>query len=152
MSTMFRGQFEHAIDAKGRTSLPSRFRDVLLAGSDLRLVLTRALFDRCLHLYPMRAWEELEAKIAEMPQFEPNVVAFRRLYLSAAVECEIDKQGRILVPPSLREHATLTKSVMWLGHGQKAELWSKDRWQAAEAMSDADLATFKTAIAEQFRL
>lgn len=152
MSTMFRGQFEHAIDAKGRTSLPSRFRDVLTAGNDLRLVLTRALFDHCLHLYPMRAWEELEAKIAEMPQFEPNVVAFRRLYLSAAVECELDKQGRILIPPSLRDHAELTKEVLWAGMGRTAELWSKDRWQAAQAMSEAELKSFKTAIAEQFRL
>jgi MraZ protein len=107
MGMMFRGQFEHAIDAKGRTSLPSRFRDVLGAASDLRLILTRAVFDRCLHLYPLRGWEELEAKIADMPQFDPNVVAFRRMYLSAAVECELDKQGRILVPPSLREHAEL---------------------------------------------
>ena len=65
---------------------------------DLRLVVTPALFDPCLHLYPMRAWEELEAKIAALPQFDPNVVAFRRRYVSAAVECELDKQGRILVP------------------------------------------------------
>ena len=148
---MFRGQFEHAIDVKGRTSFPSRFRDVLGAGNDLRLVLTRALFDRCLHLYPMRAWEELEAKIAEMPQFDANVVAFRRMYLSAAVECEIDKQGRILVPPSLRDHAELSKDVVWAGMGRTAELWSSERWQAAHAMSEADLASFKTAM-EQFRL
>lgn len=148
---MFRGQFEHAIDAKGRTSFPSRFRDVLAAGNDLRLVLTRALFDRCLHLYPMRAWEELEAKIAEMPQFEPNVVAFRRMYLSAAVECELDKQGRILVPPSLRDHAELGKDVIWAGMGRTAELWSKERWQAAQSMSEAELQSFKTAM-EQLRL
>ena len=147
----FRGQFEHAIDAKGRTSFPSRFRDVLAAGNDLRLVLTRALFDRCLHLYPMRAWEELEAKIAEMPQFEPNVVAFRRMYLSAAVECELDKQGRILVPPSLRDHAELGKDVIWAGMGKTAELWSKERWQAAQSMSEAELQSFKTAM-EQLRL
>ena len=148
---MFRGQFEHAIDAKGRTSFPSRFRDVLGAGNDLRLVLTRALFDRCLHLYPMKAWEELEAKIADMPQFDANVVAFRRMYLSAAVECDIDKQGRILVPPSLRDHAELTKDVIWAGMGRTAELWSSERWQAAQALSEADLASFKTAM-EQLRL
>jgi MraZ protein len=152
MAMMFRGQFEHAIDAKGRTSLPSRFRDVLAAGNDLRLVLTRALFDRCLHLYPMRAWEELEAKIAEMPQFEPNVVAFRRRYLSAAVECELDKQGRILIPPSLRDHADLSKEVLWAGMGRTVELWSQQRWQAAEVLSDEELRSFKTAISEQFRL
>ncbi|HVY46362.1 MAG TPA: division/cell wall cluster transcriptional repressor MraZ [Minicystis sp.] len=152
MSTMFRGQFEHAIDAKGRTSFPSRFRDVLNAGGDVRIILTRALFDPCLHLYPLRAWEELEAKIAEMPQFEPNVVAFRRLYLSAAVECDLDKQGRILVPPQLREHARLDKDVVWAGMGKTAELWSAASWKAAQTLTETDLEKFKTAIAEQFRL
>ena len=152
VQTMFRGHFEHAIDAKGRTSLPSRFRDVLAATGDLRLVVTPALFDPCLHVYPMRAWEELEAKIAALPQFEPNVVAFRRKYVSAAVEAELDKQGRILVPPSLREHAGLAKDVLWAGMGTTAELWSKERWKAAQAMSDSELASFKAAIAEQFRL
>jgi MraZ protein len=147
---MFRGQFEHAIDAKGRTSFPSRFRDVL-GGGDVRLVLTRAVFDKCLHLYPLRGWEELEAKIADMPQFDPNVVAFRRRYLSAAVECELDKQGRVLVPPSLREHAELTSGVVWAGMGRTAELWSRERWEAAHAMSEAELTSFKTAM-EQLRL
>ncbi len=151
MGMMFRGQFEHAIDAKGRTSLPARYRDVLGGGNDLRLVLTRALFDRCLHLYPMRAWEELEAKIAEMPQFDPNVVAFRRRYLSAAVECELDKQGRILIPPGLRDYAELAKEVIWAGMGRTAELWSRERWEAAQTVSEAELSSFKTAL-EQFRL
>jgi MraZ protein len=152
MSTMFRGHFEHAIDAKGRTSLPARFRDVLAAENDLRLVVTPALFDPCLHAHPMKAWEELEAKIAALPQFDPNVVAFRRRYLSAAVECEIDKQGRILVPPSLREHAGLTKEVLWAGMGKTAELWSRERWTQAQSMSEPELQSFKAAIAEQFRL
>lgn len=150
---MFRGHFEHAIDAKGRTSLPARFRDALEAkDGEICLILTPALFDPCLHCYPLRAWEELEAKIAALPQFEPNVVAFRRKYLSAAVECELDKQGRILVPPSLREHADLHKEVLWAGMGATAELWSKERWKAAQTMSEAELASFKAAIAEQFRL
>ncbi|WP_153822808.1 division/cell wall cluster transcriptional repressor MraZ [Polyangium spumosum] len=150
---MFRGHFEHAIDAKGRTSLPARFRDVLDAPAEqVALILTPALFDPCLHCYPLKAWEELEAKIAALPQFEPNVVAFRRKYLSAAVECELDKQGRILVPPSLREHAGLHKEVLWAGMGATAELWSKERWKAAQTMSEAELASFKAAIAEQFRL
>ncbi|UQA60021.1 division/cell wall cluster transcriptional repressor MraZ [Polyangium aurulentum] len=152
MGTMFRGHFEHAIDAKGRTSLPARFRDVLSAANDLRMIITPALFDPCLHFYPMRAWEELEAKIAALPQFDPNVVAFRRRYVSAAVECELDKQGRILIPPSLREHADLEKDVLWAGMGQTAELWSKARWKQAQQMNDAELASFKAAIAEQFRL
>ncbi len=150
--TMFRGHFEHSIDAKGRTSLPARFRDVLAATDDLRLVITPALFDPCLHAHPMRAWEALEEKIAALPQFDPHVVAFRRRYVSAAVECETDKQGRILVPPTLREHAGFQKEVLWAGMGPTIELWSTERWKASQQMSDSQLADFKTAISEQFRL
>jgi len=149
---VFRGVYEHQIDAKGRTSIPSRFRDVLVVDSDVRLIVTPALFDPCLHVHPMRAWEELEAKIAGLPQFDPNVVAFRRRYISAAVECEIDKQGRILIPPALRDHAGLQKDVLWAGMGQTIELWAREKWKAAQEMSEAELSAFKTVIAEQFRL
>jgi MraZ protein len=153
MGTMFRGHFEHAIDAKGRTSLPARFRDALGdVGGEVCLVVTPALFDPCLHAHPMAAWEELEAKIAALPRFDPNVVAFRRKYLSAAVECELDKQGRILIPQSLRDHAGLVKDVLWAGMGQTAELWSKDRWHEAQEMSPDELERFKSVIADQFRL
>ena len=148
---MFRGHFEHAIDDKGRTSLPARFRDVLAATGDARLVVTPALGDHCLDVYPVKAWEELEAKLAALNAFDAEVIEFRRFYVSAAVECELDKQGRILVPPSLREHAELAKDVVWAGMGRTAELWSKERWQAAHAMTDAELQSFKTAM-EQFRL
>lgn len=144
---MFRGHFEHAIDDKGRTSLPARFRDVLGPTNDFRLVLTPALGDPCLDVYPMRAWEELEAKLAQLNAFDPQVIEFRRFYVSAAVECELDKQGRILVPPSLREHAALTKTVMWLGHGQKAELWSKEQWEGlARQKNPAELRDLRAAM------
>lgn len=133
---MFRGHFEHAMDDKGRTSLPSRFRDVLASASDARIVVTPALGDPCLDVYPMRAWEELEAKLASLNAFDEQVIEFRRFYVSAAVECDLDKQGRILVPPGLRERAGLTKSVLWLGHGQKAELWSKEEWEALSRKKD----------------
>ncbi len=135
---MFRGHFEHAIDEKGRTSLPARFRDVLSGASDARLVVTPALGDPCLDVYPLRAWEELEAKLAQLNAFDPQVIDFRRFYVSAAVECELDKQGRILVPPGLRERAGLSKSVMWLGHGQKAELWAREQWEALSRVKSAD--------------
>ena len=92
---MFRGQFVHSVDAKGRISLPARFRDVLLADKDARFVLTPALFDPCLHLYPMAAWQEFEQKVAGLPSLDPNAVRFRRMYVSAAVECELDKAGRV---------------------------------------------------------
>jgi MraZ protein len=149
---MFRGHFEHAIDAKGRTSLPSRFRDVLVATGDARLVLTPSPFDACLHLFPMKAWEEFEAKIAALPQFEPNVIKLRRLYVSAAVECEVDKQGRVLVPNSLREHAMLQKDVLWAGMGQMVELWAREKWNESQSMTASERTEFRRAVAEQLRI
>ena len=149
---MFRGHFEHAIDAKGRTSLPSRFRDVLAASGDLQVVLTPSPFDACLHLFPMKAWEEFEAKIAALPQFEPNVIKLRRLYVSAAVECEVDKQGRVLVPNSLRDHAMLQKDVLWAGMGQMVELWAREKWNESQSMTADERTEFRRAVAEQLRI
>jgi MraZ protein len=149
---MFRGQFTHSVDAKGRISLPARFRDVLLADGDARFVLTPALFDPCLHLYPMRAWEEFEQKVAGLPSLDPNAVRFRRMYVSAAVECELDKAGRVLVPPHLRERAELDKSeALWAGMGRILELWSRARWDAALTLSPSDMDSFKLAM-EQIKI
>jgi MraZ protein len=143
MPAMFRGQFTHAIDSKGRVSVPSRFREPLEMAGQSRLVLTPALFDPCIHAFPLPAWEQFEAKVAAMPQFDPNVVRLRRLYVSAAVDCELDKQGRLLVPPQLREHAELSKDVLWAGVGSKAELWSKHRWNEAVHMTPEQVAEFQ---------
>jgi len=149
---MFRGQFVHSVDAKGRISLPARFRDVLLADDDARFVLTPALFDPCLHLYPMRAWEEFEQKVSELPSLDPNAVRFRRMYVSAAVECELDKAGRVLIPPHLRERAQLEKAEgLWAGMGRILELWSRTAWDAALTMTPSDMDSFKLAM-EQIKI
>jgi MraZ protein len=149
---MFRGQFQHSIDAKGRVSLPARFRDTIGSSGDARFVLTAALFDPCLHLYPLRAWEQLEEKIAALPSMDPNVVRFRRLYVSAACECEADKHGRVLVPHHLREKAKLDKEALWAGMGRHLELWSTDEWQEALKLSPDDEANFKQAVLEQIKI
>ncbi len=149
---MFRGQFQHSVDAKGRISLPARFRDSLLASGDARFVLTPALFDPCLHLYPMRAWEEFEAKVAELPSMDPNIVRFRRLYVSAAVECDLDKAGRVLVPNHLREKAYLDKEALWAGMGRHLELWAAKRWEEACTIPAEDEEAFKQAVLEQIRI
>lgn len=148
---MFRGQFVHSVDAKGRVSMPARFRDVLLGDGDPRFVLTPALFDPCLHLYPMRAWEEFEKKILELPTLERNAVLFRRMYVSAAVECELDGSGRVLVPTHLRERAKLEKEVLWAGMGKILELWSKTEWDRALSLTNEELAEFRQAM-EQIKI
>jgi MraZ protein len=151
---MFRGQFVHSIDAKGRVSLPARFRDTVMADRGGQLIVTPAPFDPCLHLYPLATWEQFEQKISELSTLDPNIVRFRRLYVSAAIECELDRAGRVLVPPHLREKAELTKDkdVVWAGMGRLIEVWSKARWDAELGMSPEEQQAFKRAVMEQVRI
>lgn len=123
---MFRGRYYHQIDDKGRLSIPSRFREVLASSNDERLIVTN--FDQCLWAYPMQEWLELEKKVASLSQFAEEVKALQRVFVSAAVECPPDKQGRILVPPSLREYAALEKDVVIVGMTRRIEIWSRERW------------------------
>jgi len=124
---MFRGRHEHTIDAKGRTSVPARYRDVLDATGERRVVLTSAL-EPCLVAYALPEWNAFEERLGKLSQFDRAVQKLRRIYVSGAVECEIDDVGRILIPPALREHARLRKEVLWAGLGRYAELWDKDEW------------------------
>ena len=125
---MFRGRYEHTIDAKGRTSLPARYRDVLGSLGEKRIILTSAL-DPCLVAYTAPEWAAFEERLSKMPQFDRAVQKLKRIYVSGAVECDVDESGRILVPPTLREHAALTKDVVWAGSGKYAELWDKASWK-----------------------
>lgn len=125
---MFRGRFDHALDAKGRTSIPLKFREILREHyQDERLMLTG--FDACLWAYPPVEWERLEKKIAELPQFKREVKALQRLFLSAGVECPVDKQGRILIPPGLRDYAGIKRDIVIVGVTRRIEVWDKGRWE-----------------------
>jgi MraZ protein len=124
---MFRGRYEHTIDAKGRTSLPARYRDALTAAGERRIVLTSAL-DPCLVAYTMPEWNAFEERLGKLPQFDRAVQKVKRIYVSGAVECDIDDSGRILIPPTLRDYAKLAKDVLWAGNGKEAELWDKQTW------------------------
>lgn len=126
---MFRGQFTHSVDDKGRVSLPSRFRDVLVANGDSRFVLTPDPGAPCLHLYPFRSWEEYERKVSELPTHDQRIVRFRRLYVSVAQEGELDKVGRVRLPPEFRDRMRLEKDVVFAGMGKIIEIWSKQLWE-----------------------
>ncbi len=145
---MFRGRYEHTIDQKGRTSLPAKFREVLGAIGERRIVLTSSL-DPCLVAYTMPEWLGFEEKISKLSQFDRAVQKLRRIYVSGAVECEVDDSGRVLVPPTLREHAKLSKEVLWAGSGRYAELWDKQMWRDhTEIASDEERAQMAARLAE----
>ncbi len=146
---MFRGVFEHQIDAKGRTSLPAKLRETLVGTYDERLIVTTSL-DACLHAYPVREWEQLEASLAKRNPMEPGVKTLMRLYVASAQECPLDKLGRLLIPPTLRQHAGLEKDVVWAGMVKVIELWSKEGWMKAqqEARAEADSADVMRVLSE----
>lgn len=126
---MFRGIHAVNIDEKGRVAIPARYRQRLLDEAQQRLVLTIDTEEACLLLYPFPAWEEIERKVEALPSLNKSARRLQRLLLGHATEIEMDSHGRILLPPLLREHATLDRRVVLLGQGKKFELWNETSWQ-----------------------
>ena len=120
---MFMGEYNHTIDAKGRLIIPSKFRELL--GEEF--VLTKGL-DGCLSIYPMDEWKAFEEKLRALPLTNKNARTFTRFFVAGATNCELDKQGRILVPQTLREFAGLEKDVVLTGNLNRIEVWSKEKW------------------------
>ena len=125
---MFRGRFEHTIDAKGRISVPSRFREILKDRYDERLIITN--FDSCLVAYPFSEWEIIEQKASNLSMLKKEPAQFLRFFYSGAAECCVDKLGRILIPQVLRDYAKLEKEIVLVGVLKRIEIWSKARWES----------------------
>jgi len=125
---MFRGRFVHTIDSKGRISIPSGFRMELERRSERAPILTNAF--GCLHLYPFEDWCEVERRIVENETEDVDFQAYQRMMISGAAECPIDKQGRLLLPQYLRDHAGLEREVTIAGVGPRIEIWDKARFDA----------------------
>ena len=123
-TTMFIGEYHHALDDKGRVQIPVKFRTELLKGA----VVTRGL-DNCLFVYTRKEWASLADKLSKLPISKANTRAFSRLMLAGAMELEIDKQGRVVVPEYLRQYAGLKKMVVVAGLANRLELWDKDVWE-----------------------
>ncbi len=121
---MFLGEYEHTVDDKGRLAIPAKFRAGLAEG----LVLTRG-FDQNLLLYPMPVWRELAARINALPITQPSARNLRRLMFAGASDLGLDKQGRIVLPPNLRQYATITSQAVITGMDSFIEIWSAERWQ-----------------------
>jgi MraZ protein len=127
---LFRGHYRHTIDAKGRLSIPSRFREALVdAGGDNLVIVPNG---RGLEVYPLTAWEELEAKVAALPSLDPDARQFRYSYLSLGQDVALDPQGRIQVSSDYRERAGLVKDVLIIGMQKIFEVWDAERWEHFE--------------------
>lgn len=142
---MFRGQYEHTIDPKGRVSIPSKFREVLSEKGDGRLVITH--FDNHLMAYSFDEWRAFEDRMNSLSFVKEEEAAFVRYLISGAVDCEVDKQGRVLIPPTLRESAGLETDVVLAGVLKKFEIWDKKRWQEERKKTLENFGSIKGALA-----
>jgi MraZ protein len=143
---MFLGDFQHTLDAKGRVSLPAKFR----ADMTGKLVIAKG-FERCLYVYPAEEYREFIDRLTERDDFNPQYRKVRRFFTTGAVEAELDSAGRISLPPHLREYAGLDKDVSITGNGNRLEIWNATEWAAycgsttesiehdAEALADLGL-------------
>lgn len=125
MCSMLIGEFEHSLDAKGRLIMPAKLREAI---GD-KFVVTKGL-DGCLFAFSIEEWSNFEEKLKSLPLSNRNSREFTRFFLSGATECEIDKQGRFLIPTNLRETASLQKEVVIIGVGTRIEIWNKEKWNS----------------------
>jgi MraZ protein len=135
---MFRGHYAHTVDDKGRVAIPARFREALSGLQEERLVVTKYGLRgrRCLDVYPLAAWRQLEVRLLAKKRFDPALASFRNYYVSGAHECEIDGQGRIVIPQLLREYAALGREAMFTGDIDKFRIWDKEAWQQVFASDE----------------
>jgi len=129
----FLGEYQHALDEKGRLTMPARFR----TGLGDPFVVTRGL-DGCLFAYPLDVWEDITGQLDSLPFTESAPRAFARLFFSGAVEASVDRQGRLLIPPPLRSHAALDKDAVVIGVSNRVEIWSGERWRDYRARAEEE--------------
>lgn len=128
---MFMCEYNHTVDAKGRLIIPAKFRETL--GDEF--VVCKGL-DHCLYVYSNQDWEAFAKQLTSLPLTDKDARQFVRFFMSGASQVEVDKQGRILVPPSLRTYAQLDKEVILAGAGHRIEIWDKDRWESISLDDD----------------
>lgn len=128
---MFLGEYRYAVDAKGRMTLPPKFRNILKGGA----IITRGL-DSCLFLFGASEWSVLAEKIKALPLTQSDSRAFARLMLSGAMDVDIDKQGRILIPDYLRAYAGMKRGVVVIGLMNRVEIWSEEKWRTYKSRTE----------------
>ena len=134
----FSGKYYYTVDPKGRLIIPAPLRKLISDHYNSKLYVTNALFDPCLHIYPQEEWNRLEEKVRTLPKMDRDVKLFKRKVIASATECEIDKQGRILIPAALREDANINGDIAIVGQIEKIELWNRKEWDAVLDTSEVD--------------
>lgn len=131
---MFTGEYKHGVDAKNRLSIPAKFREKL----GEHFYITKGL-DHCLFVFSLDEWSIFEAKLKDLPLSNKKARMFARSFFAGATECELDKQGRVLLPQTLREHANIEKDVYINGAGSRIEIWDASTWESYNDFMTANM-------------
>ncbi|MBI5026925.1 MAG: division/cell wall cluster transcriptional repressor MraZ [Nitrospirae bacterium] len=143
----FSGKYYYTLDPKGRIIVPAPFREILSSNYSPRLIFVNDAFDRCLRAYPIDEWNSHMEKVKKLPQSLEEVKFYMRRVVASAVECEIDKQGRTLIPSSLREDAGLNGDVVLAGQIDRIEVWDRKEWDGVADPSKIDRKTYAERLA-----
>ena len=144
----FSGKYYYTVDPKGRVIIPSPFREIIFTNYSTKLFVTNDVVDRCLHIYPQEEWIKLEDKVRRLPQMLDEVKYFKRRVIASALEVELDRQGRILIPAAHREDAGINSDLVIVGQIEKIELWDRKEWDAVCDPSRIDKAAVTGKLAE----
>ena len=126
----FSGKYYYSVDLKGRIIVPAPFREIISSNYSSKLYITNAPFDKCLYIYPLEEWNKLQEQVRSKPRSDEAVRFFLRRVIASAVEMEMDRQGRVLVPAALREDANINSNVVLAGQIDRIELWDRSEWDA----------------------
>ncbi|HMK44584.1 MAG TPA: division/cell wall cluster transcriptional repressor MraZ [Dissulfurispiraceae bacterium] len=144
----FHGKHYYSLDPKGRIVIPAPLREVIFSlYNNSKLYITNAAFDKCLQLFPAEEWGKLQEKVRSLPKSDEAVKYFMRRVIASATECEMDKQGRILVPYELRSDAGIASDIVIVGLLDKIELWDKASWDAISVPDKVDTKALSAALA-----
>lgn len=141
---MLVGKYQNTIDAKSRMIIPAKFREEV----GEKCILSKAL-DKCLEIHPMPEWERFMQKLSKLPSADPKARQLARHFYASAIECEIDKQGRLTIPEELRIYAGITdKHLVTVGSFEKIEVWSRDEWNSKENDTEMDASQLAESMAK----
>ena len=143
----FSGTYYFTVDTKGRIIIPAPFREIISTNYSTKLYVTNAPVDQCIRIYPLEEWSKLQDKVRTKPSSDKHIKFFMRRVIGSAVEVDLDKQGRILIPVALRENAKINSNVVIVGQVERLELWDRDEWDRLVDLSKIDKESMEEGLA-----
>ncbi len=144
----FSGTYYFTVDTKGRIIIPAPFREIISTNYSTKLYITNAPVDQCIRIYPLEEWSKLQDKVRTKPSSDKYIKFFMRRVIGSAVEIDLDRQGRILIPAALRENAKINGNVVIVGQTERLELWDRDEWDRLVDLSKIDKESMEEGLAD----